>query len=675
MKRRILSLITCLAVMLTMMSISVTVRADADFSGSGTEADPYLIGTASDLTTLASLTNAPATASTYADKYYKLTADIDMTGVPYISISRAEDLAAKGAAFTGTLDGDGHIVSNITLAPQSQFANTYGLIGYLGSGGIVKNLGVNNIRLNEDSRDRLRCGGIVGMISGGTVQNCYVKTVYFKTTSTNATYVGGIIGYGVGGTSTITNCYATGASFGNVAYKNYIGGIIGAAGGQSQVTVSNCYTNYGAVKGNWNDSGTFTASNNYASSTIANATATNLNAGGSTAYKSDVHTVNSGYPLLVWEAGFLGAGTEANPYEIGTASDLTELSSLTNTAVGAKRNAGKYYQLTADIDMTGISYKPISWGTSLSDAQCASFTGTLDGDGHIIKNITIPITYAQDFGSAVGVIGILGANGTVKNLGVENMAVTAGGTSNPSYMCIGGIAGSLMANVSIDRCYVKGMTVTATTAGSPCFVGGLSGTTISDGSTFTNCYTTGLSFTVPNDPNHKAGILGACGNSNCSATNCYTTDSKTQGYRRTGSSYLGTSNHCYDSSTIADATVANLGAAFKDDVYGKNGNKPLLAWEIDLAGTLSLSQSGETLTANANVVNRTGASQSVFVIICQYDSTDSYMVGCNLKEVPVANGASVTDAINMAAGEGCVYRAFLWESGRLIPLTDMEELN
>ena len=54
-------------------------------------------------------------------------------------------------------------------------------------------------------------------------------------------------------------------------------------------------------------------------------------------------------------------------------------------------------------------------------------------------------------------MGILVCDGVVKNLGVENMTVDGG---NAQRLCIGGIAGSLGAGITIENSYVRGLNVT-----------------------------------------------------------------------------------------------------------------------------------------------------------------------------------------------------------------------
>ena len=72
----------------------------------------------------------------------------------------------------------------------------------------------------------------------------------------------------------------------------------------------------------------------------------------------------------------------------------------------------------AAMDPAGIYYLANDIIVEASYAQ--TFTGTLDGNNHVIKNVTMKT--ASTYGATYGIIGYLGGNGTVKNLGIENMS-------------------------------------------------------------------------------------------------------------------------------------------------------------------------------------------------------------------------------------------------------------
>lgn len=71
------------------------------FDGEGTESAPYLIQNANDLSMFSYFLNKEE----YAGACFKLTADIDMSGIPFASVYE----------FTGTLDGDGHVIKNLVI--------------------------------------------------------------------------------------------------------------------------------------------------------------------------------------------------------------------------------------------------------------------------------------------------------------------------------------------------------------------------------------------------------------------------------------------------------------------------------------------------------------------------------------------------------------------------------
>lgn len=127
-----------------------------------------------------------------------------------------------------------------------------------------------------------------------------------------------------------------------------------------------------------------------------------------------------------------GAGTKLSPYVILTAEQLAKLSFV----IGAneKDYQGKYYKLGADIilndgkiiDEKGAlvadSSKLHKW-TPIGNSSVA-FTGTFDGDGHIVSGMFINTTSSHN--------GLFGnSSGTVENLTVENSWVSGGKNTEP----------------------------------------------------------------------------------------------------------------------------------------------------------------------------------------------------------------------------------------------------
>ena len=117
-----------------------------NFAGSGTEQDPYKISNASQLAGLASILTSETGFANYSDKYYELTADIDLAGKIWVSIgivrhSYTNNLlsSSKIYGFQGNFDGKGFTIKNmntlglVSVQKLTADGNSYNLIEF-GSG-------------------------------------------------------------------------------------------------------------------------------------------------------------------------------------------------------------------------------------------------------------------------------------------------------------------------------------------------------------------------------------------------------------------------------------------------------------------------------------------------------------------------------------------------------------
>jgi len=114
--------------------------------------------------------------------------------------------------------------------------------------------------------------------------------------------------------------------------------------------------------------------------------------------------------VLVIESILFGEGTENSPYEIATADQLYKIRD--------KMGPGDHYKLTEDIDLIGYSsgegWMPIGdWNTK--------FEGTLDGNGHTIKNLTIN----RPSGDFVGLFCRTSGFAVITNMKLEDVSVNA----------------------------------------------------------------------------------------------------------------------------------------------------------------------------------------------------------------------------------------------------------
>ena len=175
--------------------INVTFQAQTvppNWTGTGTEADPYIISNKTGLDMLYQCVNERGTEFgpdvTHPDGYFfKLGEDIKYNW----NTSNTPNYNAIGTQdhpFRGHFDGDGFTVSNIIIVANPSYQ---GLFGYVGAGGTVKNVTVANsdIRVNYPGSDY--AAGIVGCCAGGSVSGCFV---YNTTIKSIGTHYGPVVG-------------------------------------------------------------------------------------------------------------------------------------------------------------------------------------------------------------------------------------------------------------------------------------------------------------------------------------------------------------------------------------------------------------------------------------------------------------------------------------------------
>lgn len=149
--------------------------------------------------------------------------------------------------------------------------------------------------------------------------------------------------------------------------------------------------------------------------------------------------------LAIMSGAYL-AFAEQEPVEISNAEELQQV----------RENPGGNYVLVDDIDLSGIdNFEPIE-----------NFTGTFDGNGHTISNLTIHRPEMDWVGLFLSVrddtrlFGLTGNEGTVRNVRLEDVNVTGG-------RFVGSLAGANLGTVT-------GLSVTGEVRGDE-VVGGLVG--------------------------------------------------------------------------------------------------------------------------------------------------------------------------------------------------------
>ena len=216
-------LATILALMMALGLCTSAWATEGVWTGSGTEADPYVITTETGLNKLATDVNS---GTVYSDTYFKLGASITVTDWPPIGQKGSDN------KFAGTYDGNGQTVT-INSIKSGLDPDFDGYAGFFGAvkGATIKNLTVDGTISGAD------VAGIVARMDGGTVENCVNRAMV-----TGTRKAAGIVVITKGsGEATIQNCknYGTIQSTGDRA-----GGIVNLV--QIATEVLNC-KNYGAV--------------------------------------------------------------------------------------------------------------------------------------------------------------------------------------------------------------------------------------------------------------------------------------------------------------------------------------------------------------------------------------------------------------------------------------------
>ena len=204
--------------------LSAVMPAAVTLAGSGSQDDPYQIGSAEELASLS--------GRSFSGKSYRLTQDIDMEDVPMQPIKEFAD---------GTFDGDGHTISNLTISAASGNA---GLFAETNSSTVFKNIILHNVSVTLTGGSYAGVGGLIGKIYGSTtIQGCGVSgaVTYSSGYSYNSGNVGGLVGY-LNGKCTIKESYSQATIKNeNNNSSSTAGGLLGKTGNYYTLSVTDCY--------------------------------------------------------------------------------------------------------------------------------------------------------------------------------------------------------------------------------------------------------------------------------------------------------------------------------------------------------------------------------------------------------------------------------------------------
>ena len=156
-----------------------------------------------------------------------------------------------------------------------------------------------------------------------------------------------------------------------------------------------------------------------------------------------------------------GTGAEEDPYQISSGAELAYLASTVNSGESYE---DKYFVLTKDINLNGLSWTPIA--NSFSDvlfggSDYSMFSGNFDGKGHTISNLTIGTESTPAEGDVFGLFGA--ADGKISNLNLNHVSINGVAKKVSGYAI--GLAGGLAGSVSggIENCHVTELSMNLTT--------------------------------------------------------------------------------------------------------------------------------------------------------------------------------------------------------------------
>ena len=211
--------------------------SDVYMDGLGTAAYPYQISTADQLKLFRDIVNGSNGQTQNRGAYAVLTADIDLNNEPWMPIGPDRD-----SAYTGTFDGQGHTVKNLSVTVNVQPGRA-GLFGCVKDGTIRKLTVAGSVSCTANQG---WCGGIAGYAMDETIENC-ASLCTVSCTGIDAR-VGGIVGLVDYNSRTliIRDCYNIGKITGRS--DNGSGDAGGICGFYMNGKISNCY-NVGEITG------------------------------------------------------------------------------------------------------------------------------------------------------------------------------------------------------------------------------------------------------------------------------------------------------------------------------------------------------------------------------------------------------------------------------------------
>ena len=414
----------------------------AQWSGNGTQANPYKINDTGDWNTLCDKVNK---GNTYSGKYFELTNDITVSRCIGANHNRKPKIINSKDNITyffkGNFNGAGHTITLTNLHSLDNIDKDKNK--YLAPFRFVDDVTIENLHVTGTitASDKY-AGGIVGNGEDCNIKSCRSSVNIISSVNGDGSH-GGLVGYAIDDVS-ITDCLFDGSLEG--PNTKCWGGFTGWA--KSDLSITRCLFNPTGVNVKDNGNKTFYRSDSsreeiglYYKQVLGTAQGTNACGMTDEQLRSALggnweiidEEVTSGevviyrvVPILHTSVAPSGTGTENDPYIIASDGNWNYISNQVNG--GVNTYSGKFLALTSDINVN----------TMIGEDETKSFRGTFDGRGH-----TITFSYTSKNHKCGPFRIINGA--TIKNLHTT-------GTIYTSKKNAAGLVGKSYGTCTIERC-------------------------------------------------------------------------------------------------------------------------------------------------------------------------------------------------------------------------------
>ena len=415
----------------------------AQWSGNGSQANPYKINNTEDWNTLC---DKVYQGNDYSNKNFELTNDITVSRCigaihHYFLPYEHKGSHTETLYFKGNFNGAGHTITVTNLHSLDNIDKDKNK--YLAPFRFVDDVTIENLHVTGTitASDKY-AGGIVGNGEDCNIISCRSSVNISSSVNGDGSH-GGLVGYAKDDVS-ITDCLFDGSLEG--PNTKCWGGFTGWA--KSDLTITRCLFNPTGVTVKDNGNKTFyrsdssrSASGHYYKQVLGTAQGTDASGMTNEELRNALggnweiidEEVTSGevviyrvVPILHTSIAPSGSGTENDPYIIASDGNWNYISNQVNG--GANTYSGKFLALTSDINVN----------TMIGEDESKSFRGTFDGRGH-----TITFSYTSKNHKCGPFRIINGA--TIKNLHTT-------GTIYTSKKNAAGLVGKSFGTCTIERC-------------------------------------------------------------------------------------------------------------------------------------------------------------------------------------------------------------------------------